>query len=331
MSGSDRSSTMHPKRSCSSASQRLGGVHRAANLQLLVGELPGHRVAGHDVVLDDQDPSGSVGRLAMSDSTTRTRSSRVAGLVRYPTAPSASPRLAPSTAETKCTGMRAVAGSKRSSSMTRQPSVSGRRTSRTIPIGCRSRASRRPVWPSEATRQSSPCLRTTSRESLGEPPIVLDDQQHVGPTCAAGVGGGAEGVGWTARRRRARLDDHRRRWRAGLRARDVGRPAQRKRQVQPERAPLPERALDLQLAAQELRQLARDAEPEPGPAVASIDGAVHLLERHEDPLLILGRDAETGVRDRERSPHSPAAGRRRRNRAVAARAASSGARPRRAP
>src|SRR5207245_2532631 len=49
------------------------------------------------------------------------------------------------------------------------------------------------------------------------------------------------------------------------------------------------------LAAEELRELARDGEAEARAAVLARSRAVGLLERLEDDLLLLGRDADAGV------------------------------------
>ena len=63
--------------------------------------------------------------------------------------------------------------------------------------------------------------------------------------------------------------------------------------------PLPGVALDVDLAAEQARDLAADREPEAGAAVLAAGGAVGLLERLEDELLLVLRDADAGVGDRE--------------------------------
>ena len=64
--------------------------------------------------------------------------------------------------------------------------------------------------------------------------------------------------------------------------------------------PFPGLAREADLAAQQRRQLAADRQAEAGAAVLAAGARVGLLERLEDQLLLLGRDADAGVRDRER-------------------------------
>src|SRR3989442_9980304 len=71
------------------------------------------------------------------------------------------------------------------------------------------------------------------------------------------------------------------------------------RQHQRKRAALARIARELELAAEEPRQLATDREPEPGAAVLAAGAAVGLLERLEDDSLLVGRDADAGIADRE--------------------------------
>src|SRR5206468_10804509 len=71
------------------------------------------------------------------------------------------------------------------------------------------------------------------------------------------------------------------------------------RKKQTKGAPFAEYAFDLKLAAQQLGQLARDAESEAGAAVPAIDGGVDLLERREDAVLIPRRDPQPRVGDGE--------------------------------
>src|SRR3954464_4213071 len=52
-------------------------------------------------------------------------------------------------------------------------------------------------------------------------------------------------------------------------------------------------------AAVQLDDLARDREAKAGAALLARAGVVDLLELVEDPLLVLGRDAEAGVDDRQ--------------------------------
>src|SRR5690606_8435918 len=72
------------------------------------------------------------------------------------------------------------------------------------------------------------------------------------------------------------------------------------RQAERERAPLADLALDLQLAAEEARELAADRQPQAGASVPPARGPVRLLERLEDELLLVLRDAHARVDDRER-------------------------------
>src|SRR5690606_29386249 len=72
------------------------------------------------------------------------------------------------------------------------------------------------------------------------------------------------------------------------------------RQVQREGAALRGGAGQADVAAQQPRQLTADGQPQAGAAVLARGRAVGLLERLEDDLLLLGRDADAGVRYRER-------------------------------
>ena len=80
----------------------------------------------------------------------------------------------------------------------------------------------------------------------------------------------------------------------------------RLRQVQRERAALAGRARQLDLAAEQSRQFAADRQPQARAAVLAAGRAVGLLERLEDDLLLLRRDADAGVADAERD-HAAAA------------------------
>src|SRR5690606_25543965 len=71
-------------------------------------------------------------------------------------------------------------------------------------------------------------------------------------------------------------------------------------QIQGEGAARAGLALQLQLAAEELRELAADREPEPGAAVLAGRARVGLLKRLEYDLLLVERDADAGVDDLER-------------------------------
>ena len=82
--------------------------------------------------------------------------------------------------------------------------------------------------------------------------------------------------------------------------------------------PLPGVADQPDLAAEQARDLAADRQAEAGAAVLAAGGAVGLLERLEDDLLLVRRDADAGVADRE-GDHRLGAVERLRGRAPAAR------------
>src|SRR5207248_7710304 len=71
------------------------------------------------------------------------------------------------------------------------------------------------------------------------------------------------------------------------------------REVEGERASLVDRALGLDLAAEQPGDLPADRETEAGAAVAPARGAVGLLERLEDEAELVLRDTDTGVDDGE--------------------------------
>ena len=71
------------------------------------------------------------------------------------------------------------------------------------------------------------------------------------------------------------------------------------RQVEGERAALPGDADEPDLAAEQRRQLAADRQTQAGAAVLAAGAGVGLLERLEDEPLLLRRDADAGVVDRE--------------------------------
>ena len=76
-------------------------------------------------------------------------------------------------------------------------------------------------------------------------------------------------------------------------------PAYLQRQVERERAALARRAAQLDLAAEQVGKLAADRQAQAGAAVLAAGAGVGLLEGLEDDLLLLGRDADAGVRDLE--------------------------------
>ena len=71
------------------------------------------------------------------------------------------------------------------------------------------------------------------------------------------------------------------------------------RQEQHERAAGARLAGQLDLAAEQLRDLAADRQAEPGPPEPAARRPVRLLERLEDDPVLVGRDADAGVGDAE--------------------------------
>src|SRR3569833_2943224 len=71
------------------------------------------------------------------------------------------------------------------------------------------------------------------------------------------------------------------------------------RQIEGERAADAGRGAQLDFAAEQAREFAADGEAETGAAVFAAGGGVGLLERLEDDLLLLGRDADAAVRHLE--------------------------------
>src|SRR6185369_10462195 len=68
---------------------------------------------------------------------------------------------------------------------------------------------------------------------------------------------------------------------------------------EPERAAAARLALDTDVAAHERDELLRDREPEPRPAEPARRRLIALRERGEDPLALLGGDADPRIRDVE--------------------------------
>src|SRR5690606_21981377 len=67
------------------------------------------------------------------------------------------------------------------------------------------------------------------------------------------------------------------------------------REIEGERAPLAGLAVDPELPAQEIGDLAADGEAEPGTTVLAVRPTVRLLKRLEDDVVLLARDADPGV------------------------------------
>ncbi len=71
------------------------------------------------------------------------------------------------------------------------------------------------------------------------------------------------------------------------------------RQIERERAALDRDALQVDFAAQQAGDFAADGQAQAGAAIAAAGAAVGLLEGLENDLLLVGRNADAGVRDRE--------------------------------
>src|SRR5205823_11661011 len=71
------------------------------------------------------------------------------------------------------------------------------------------------------------------------------------------------------------------------------------RQIKRERAADARRADESDFAAEQTRELAADRETKSRTAVFAARAAVGLLERLEDDLLLVGRDADAGIHHRE--------------------------------
>ena len=75
------------------------------------------------------------------------------------------------------------------------------------------------------------------------------------------------------------------------------------KEVDRECGPFARRAHDADFAAHGARELHRDGEPQPRPAVAPAYGGVRLLELGEQPLHVVGRKADAGVLHRDLDAH----------------------------
>ena len=103
-------------------------------------------------------------------------------------------------------------------------------------------------------------------------------------------------LGGSSDRRAAGCRRQRRRWRGASRGRW---PGIGDRQIERKRAADAGRAAQLDFAAQQARQFAADREAEAGAAVFAAGAGVGLLERLEDDLLFLERNADAGIGDLE--------------------------------
>jgi hypothetical protein len=72
------------------------------------------------------------------------------------------------------------------------------------------------------------------------------------------------------------------------------------RQIQGKGATEPGSAPQLDFAAQEIRKLAADRQAQPCSTVIPASARIRLFKGFEYELLLLGRDADTGIGDLER-------------------------------
>ena len=228
---------------------------------------------------------------------TPSSASSVAGFCTNAAAPAINAGCSSSIPETMCTGMCRVAGWRLSRSSTVQPSSTGRLMSSTIASGRNSRASAGRCRHAARRVLEAP-LAGDLELGAGEVGVVLDDQDDavavldrlaVVVDLARSRAGSdrARLVAVVARRGRGRARRDgveqlgRRRRRRGL---DV-----LLRQEERERASLARLGLDVDLAAEQPRDLPADREAEPGSAVAAARRPVRLLERLEDQAQLVVR------------------------------------------
>jgi hypothetical protein len=146
----------------------------------------------------------------------------------------------------------------------------------------------------ESRSSSATFAKISPSKSSGRGGRRLGVDRHPGQRTAADAGCGAAVVGAGGAARLLGIERE-----PALRTR-AARRVVALRQVQGEGAADAGRADEPDLAAEQPRQLAADREAEAGAAVLARGRAVGLLERLEDDLLLVGRDADAGVRDRER-------------------------------
>ena len=230
------------------------------------------------------------------------RPSAVVGLPTNEKAPRARPCWRSSSSVTICTGMCRVAGSRfrwlkhRPAQHVRQEHVE--------------RDGGRPVLADEVERVRAGAghqhLEAVGARQVDDDAriarIVLDDQHHrvVGLQVGAVVGNADDGGlrpahGDERRTRRARRVGARRDLRVASSRERSSEPDVAQRQVQRERAAGAGRALQRDLAAQQAGELAADREAQPGAAVLAAGARVRLLERLEDELLLLRRNADARI------------------------------------
>ena len=223
--------------------------------------------------------------------------------------PSSQAALGVLVGEMTYTGMWRVVGSCLRRSSTRQPSMSGSEMSSVMASGVNSRASaerggaERRDEPLEAVlvgrvEQEAANVRsfsTISSDAVAgldgvarSSPSLVDERRRRGLGEHGGAGRGVAGGCGDASG-------------AGGRRAAAASPAActSLRQVERERAALPGRAGQADLAAQQPRDLAADRQAQAGAAVLAAGAAVGLLEGLEDDLLLVRRDADAGVGDGE--------------------------------
>ena len=239
-------------------------------------------------------------------------------------APSASPRRRFSSPEMTCTGMWRVAGSCFRRSRIVQPAMSGRLMSSVMAPGLNSRASGQRGGAAQRHQGLDAAIVRQVHQDARERDVVLDDQQHrIAGLDQVAVVVDFEVVHHHGRRGRRRRQDHVHAVVAGhvdavvgdrrrsAKLRRPERPAALRscgrylgdvglRQIQRERAAHAGRALQADFAAQQARQFAADGKAQAGAAVLAAGGAVGLLEGFEDDPLLVLRNADAGIGDRER-------------------------------
>ena len=194
-----------------------------------------------------------------------------------------------------------VAGSSLRLFSTVQPSMSGRKMSSVIAVGRYCRASASAALPAVRDDALEALVARQAEQDARVVRIVLDDEQHgvavarsssrSSATCSSRARPAAPAARPRLRRRASGVG------RRGRRARRAG---VVQRQVERERAALARHAGQPDLAAEQRRQLAADGQAQAGAAVLAGGAGVGLLERLEDQPLLLRRDADAGVLDRER-------------------------------
>ena len=345
------SSTSCGSRSCGAASTTRQSTGSARSSCSASSPRPGdqHRHVGRAEALDDllarrrRRASAAAPACAWRATNARrrsiawsTRSREVSGLAMKPIAPESSARSRASSVDTTHTGMWRVERSAFRRSSTRQPCMSGRKMSSVSTAGWYSRDhGERRRRRCEPTTPLKPFSRAASSRILAKPrsfstisstwsPGWMSSRSSPASLANVQPGSAPPATAPRPRRRQRRVGrlPRRRAARALARAATIG-----LRQVEREHAARARRADQPDLAAEQLGELARDGQAQAGAAVLAAGRAVGLLERLEDDLLLVGRDADAGVahlegdhalgcarapRPRATSPRSPARSRSRR-------------------